>query len=1339
MRIRRKFIFNLFNIALAIILVFTSINFYPSTVTKADDNVVVSVQNQAYVDVLLSRGKTQLNTDTFETDLKAALVKEGIDTSYVNFIKNDSVVMVGSAGFNKYSWTFNSTTGSSGTRSTGRGDEPGPSAGSTSWQSTLGQFGFVGANLELVGNDRYGGNMILYSSMATSAYKYTMDFDYDSNFGDNFYGAGVFVQATLGSANSGILIYISRSTNDAGVYQGTINSNGSYSLGTKYASIESSGHLSITVSSGTITVNGTNIPGTYTGSNWGFFTNQYNHNCMYTGHFNFQNLIVNIETAKEFKKVLTEEQDNWTSGYLHVMVNCADGDTETSFKSSNSDYYNVLNLLNISEIHLLNWGTSSNQTTWQNYVNLLPNSSAFYNMGTYNSSLRQMSNYQACVNSTAKFIAELIKQNMNEDYVIIDNPTSITVSPNSARNVAKWSFEHDNTKLTEDIALDNDLGISDYQGAENVTFPSGFKFDKPGIYYISYDGQVVKKVTAHRLPTAVANLVSRTAVSGSTYNYVFESASFDIDSNEDLYGLGKGIKSLSWQYRVDGGSWVSAGSDVSVTIPINTDKNTDVQLTVTDFLGAQTTTTRTINAASKPVAYFSFASNPVSLYENISVIDSSYDPLGRTITSRTWVLKNSSGTTIYSSSTEPTFTPASKNMGVGEYTLSLTVKNSAGTSSYTYSATLTVQKVTANAIYQYNWEDANHSTYASSVSVEYLNKYPTLTNPTKYFRTIFDKNTGTEVSNSYIDATSAFNGWYKDEELTDKITSGTTKVTSTGNHYIYAKWTNSDITLPSAAKTYIVKFDANDTDLDKAVLNTASLTEDWIFNGWYKDAECTEYIGMDGDTVADVSENSTMYAGWTDVPVTLPEISMTYTITYDSNGGISSASDTQSVEFSGWYTSDGDKAGEAGSEYTVNSDHTLYAHWGTAEFTLSECAKDGAKFLGWYSLPQSNGKYNNDTDAVLVGVAGQTITLEASTTLYAWFNEEPVYTIEDLADFYEGQTITGDDLLTFVSADDIETSDASDELKIQLVSIIYNEEEELPVYEDSEIQTSTAHIGKFMITYSVTDYGIQINGEKIPDSEATVEKTLTFNLNYNDLPKISLNQAVYTYTSDETLTEDTITDFIKLNALMSDKQDETDNKPWWDITESFGNLINSLEIVSVKDISINPAYEIENRDMAAAIKEYTTVEEIYALKDTDFEAFSAITSYKVTLDAVDQWGKYSSGKISDKAAEKGVVAQEKDAVQSAEDRTITVICTDDASYNNIYTSVRDVNEKYVSSVIAKSYWGDTGYGGKILKKILALRENKDSLSAETYEAEYEQTDGDTVNIIINDYTGNLKY
>ena len=1281
-------------------------------------NVTVSVQNQAYVDVLLSRGKTRANTDKFVDDMKTALGKEGVNTQYVNFIKNDSVKMVGQSGFNKYTWTY-----------------------AKSNPSYLGEYYFSGSDLCMTGNPSDGGNMRYSTTMQENAYKYTMDFDYSADFGDNFYGAIVFLGCTLDSG-SGICIYIGRSSNSGVYYNSRVYSDGSFSLGTRASvSIPNSGHLAISSINGEYTVNGVSIPGIYEGRDWGFTTDQYDHGCAQIGFFAYRNLTVNIETSKSYKKVLTEEQDNWTSGYTHIMVDCIDEDTETSFKSDDVDYYDVLNLLNISDIHMLAWGTSVNKNTLSNYIKLLPNGGAFYDMGTYNSSTKQMTGYQDCINATAKYIADLIKQSMKEDYVIIDNPTSITVKPDSARNLYKWSFEHDISKLTETLGLDNNLGYSDYQGQDNIQFPTGFKFDKPGVYYIKYNGQLVKKITAHRNPTAVILFNGRTQDSESIFTYRFSSQSFDIDSNDDAYGLGKGIKEISWRYRVEGNDWISAGNNVNADIVIDTDKNTDIQLTVTDFLGASVTTTRTINDATKPVAFFAFANNPISLYENISVIDSSYDALGRKITNREWVLKDKKGTIVWSGTTTPNFTPVSKNMDVGDYTLSLTVTNEKNVKSYTYTAGLTVKKVVANALYQYNWNDAHHDTYPGSVQVEYLAKYPTLQTPKKYYRVNFDKTTGTYIGKTYQDTYSVFAGWFLNENLTKQITPNVTQVKETGNHMIYAKWSDTgSVTLPEAKKIYTVTYNPNGTALDKATSTKASDTETWSFTGWFDKEKDGTKVGEKDTVINNVNTNRTYYAHWKDNPITLVNAEKKITTSYSANGGSSALnSDTQKAKFNGWYTQseNGTYVGTVGSKYTVNNNHTLYAHFGNATFTLPNAEKDGYTFISWFSKPQTNDVTNNSGEIKFYGKAGQEVQIDSSRVMYAWYNSKPVFFDTDISNvFYEGQTVTGKDLLTLVRVEDKETQEANKNLEINLVDVEYKDGTKVPFDKDTILDTKTDNIGSFFVKYTVTDYGIEINGNVIETSPVTVEYVRECEIRYNDLPSLTIEPYIYTYTGDTTLTKNTIESFVKSYVKAHDYQDDIDNQPWWQNTYTKANLLNNIEVTKVTDIQVNSAYVKDNETFANTIKSINSLEGIYSLKETAPDAFNAITSYKVVFDVKDQFGKYTSGRLSDAAIAKGVKPSEKDKTQTDADRSILVICTNDASYNNAYSGIRYVSAKYLDTVNANSYWGDYGKGE--LNSIFDTREKvyaDEKISPNnTYVGVYKKKNGNSMEIVVNDYT-----
>ena len=133
-----------------------------------------------------------------------------------------------------------------------------------------------------------------------------------------------------------------------------------------------------------------------------------------------------------------------------------------------------------------------------------------------------------------------------------------------------------------------------------------------------------------------------------------------------------------------------------------------------------------------------------------------------------------------------------------------------------------------------------------------------------------------------------FKGWYKESSFTNKVES-TTKVSTTSNHTLYAKW---------EANTYAITFNVNSgkawnsttcaspyslsgTTCKKTVLYdgtygsmpTPTKTGN-TFGGWYKESSFTNKV--ESSTKVSTASNHTLYAKWT---------SNKYTITFDVNGG----------------------------------------------------------------------------------------------------------------------------------------------------------------------------------------------------------------------------------------------------------------------------------------------------------------------------------------------------------------------------------------------------------------------------------------------------------------------
>jgi hypothetical protein len=497
--------------------------------------------------------------------------------------------------------------------------------------------------------------------------------------------------------------------------------------------------------------------------------------------------------------------------------------------------------MNSSSIHLLACGSDTSKDTYENYIKMLPNRFGTVepetNAGLYAGNAS--TEYETCIENIAQYIKELIEQRSKQNTVVIDYPTSITINPSETAANNSWSIDQDieQLKVAESnsyIELDNNLGYNDYSGSSGIAFPSGFTFDTPGIFDIGYDSDNVQTVIAHRLPVAIMQLDSRKLVSGTTYDYTFHSESFDLDSNDnETYGLGAGIKSLTWRYRVDGGGWIEVGKN-SVIKNIDTTKETDVQLIVEDFLGATSVATISINSSTIPVAKFNFKQNPTSPYDKLNIIDSSYSPSGADITSYEWTITqikdengNDVNNKVWSGVTDkagiPNFTMKEQGFDVGTYEVKLIVTDENGNVSYPYSQTLKVKDINYIATYNYNWGNSdrgyyiadeaklsNYYTvdtnggYPSDERISFGSVYPELVQPTKTVTATFDVEggtiEGTSASTSSVSSTPKFKGWYLEETFTEQVIPKETEVTIQGSHDLYAKWEYETITLPEAYK-----------------------------------------------------------------------------------------------------------------------------------------------------------------------------------------------------------------------------------------------------------------------------------------------------------------------------------------------------------------------------------------------------------------------------------------------------------------------------------------------------------------------------------------------------------
>jgi hypothetical protein len=245
----------------------------------------------------------------------------------------------------------------------------------------------------------------------------------------------------------------------------------------------------------------------------------------------------------------------------------------------------------------------------------------------------------------------------------------------------------------------------------------------------------------------------------------------------------------------------------------------------------------------------------------------------------------------------------------------------------------------------------------------------------------------------------------------------------------------------------------------------------------------------------------------------------------------------------------------------------------------------------------------------------------------------------------------------------------------------------------SGLLTDSTHVGSVVIHYQITDNGTLSNSVLLEDSPITVDFYLHTQVSYNEAPELSL-QGTYIYTCDDSITSDSITAFLIGKQETYDSEDfDNSHRPWWSTVadstafndRTHSKLYDSIEIVSVYDITFNSGYEHENADRCSEIKKITDIKELFELKDNGDEAFDYITNFKVEFDVHDQWNKYAS------ASHLGMNRTE---------RSIEVIMFNNKDDYDLASAAISDNMRYISSeftnTLGDSYWGSMSYGGKLL-------------------------------------------
>ena len=290
--------------------------------------------------------------------------------------------------------------------------------------------------------------------------------------------------------------------------------------------------------------------------------------------------------------------------------------------------------------------------------------------------------------------------------------------------------------------------------------------------------------------------------------------------------------------------------------------------------------------------------------------------------------------------------------------------------------------------YNSGWLTASVSSYTSWAIVNNNNGTQTEDMDVKLGEESWIVVTGTG-SDGYSVSTTAPSGWYTSAPIKVTLDPGEGTVTST----TLTADPDGNVTLPAASRP------------------------NYVFDGWYKEAELTNLVGQAGET-ATFTENATIYAKWSE------DVAGRHTITFKDGNNVITSAVTKKLDgnigtletlpagptapanykFVSWVLEDGTEVTtstqftaptnvyakwEQKPTYTVSFDLNYEGATGAPEakstidgkIELPAASRTGYTFNGWYTAKTEGTKVDNDK------------VYEANTTLYAQWTKVEYVTV----------------------------------------------------------------------------------------------------------------------------------------------------------------------------------------------------------------------------------------------------------------------------------------------------------------------------------------------------------
>ncbi len=648
--------------------------FMPIIDSQAAETVTLSLIPQPYIDVVLSKSRTSTELTNFKQNLLDALKSRAVDTTKVNVSDIESFQIAVTDSFN---WT----------RYTHRGQD-----------GSNGPFhGITGDHITV-----YSNNSILFQGYEVSGYKdfllypdttsktKTIEFTVNTStaYWHTLDAAGFLVNSEIKNGNlAGYAVmirngYVSVYKFNDGLSASSFSNSSGGSMSSYAQSLRdytiSDGlgthRFVLTVESDAIIIedNGREIinmsipPVSQTAHGFGPISSYNSHNCDELSQITFTNVHMEVENIKSLNEVLREPE--WREDAIKVLVNVEDIINEELNKPTSLG--EILTRMINEEIHYVEWGKTANETQADNFI------TANNNNGTYINNR----DYQDSINKTADYIKSLIEEKQSSNYVLLnENTIATTEDENIMKNTQSDEFPYGKWKIIHDCEyFENNIG--QFADTGNYIPDMITSFNKTGKYEILYEDRNIQPtyIYVHRKPVAEIGVKREGNILTLT------NLGYDLDH----YSENNGVADFKWEYRTVGENIWHDGMLTDLSSLSATDFL--VQLTVKDQEGVWSAPSNkyiTMNQNVLPIASFKIKNRTSSIYEDIDIVDGSYDPYGGEIVSRTWKVYDESGSEIYSG---PTPLLNYMDRGTGNYTIGLIVKNDREQTSEEFKRMLTI-------------------------------------------------------------------------------------------------------------------------------------------------------------------------------------------------------------------------------------------------------------------------------------------------------------------------------------------------------------------------------------------------------------------------------------------------------------------------------------------------------------------------------------------------------------------------------------------------------------------------------------------------------------------------